>query len=57
MKLYITRHGETARHAENRVLGRTDIPLNEKGREQAKILAEKIKDIDTAIKTNIYLII
>lgn len=46
MKLYITRHGETSRNAENRVLGRSDIPLNEKGREQAIILAEKLKDTE-----------
>ena len=45
MKLYITRHGETAWNAEYKVLGRTDIPLNEKGRAQAAELAEKMKDI------------
>mgnify|MGYP003294339805 CR=1 FL=1 len=31
MKLYITRHGETKRNKEQRVLGRTDDPLSEKG--------------------------
>lgn len=31
MKLYITRHGETQRNAEQRVLGRTDQPLSETG--------------------------
>lgn len=46
MKLYITRHGETAWNAEYKVLGRTDIPLNEKGRAQAAELAEKMKDIE-----------
>ena len=45
MKLYMMRHGETAWNAENRILGITDIPLNEKGREQARIAAEKLKDI------------
>ncbi len=45
MKLYITRHGETLRNAENRVLGRDDIALNEKGRLQAAELAEKMKEI------------
>ena len=46
MKLYITRHGETFRNAENRVLGRTDDPLSAKGKAQAMELAEKLKDIE-----------
>ena len=41
MKLYIARHGETAWNAENKVSGRTDVPLSEKGLAQARILAEK----------------
>ena len=45
MKLYMMRHGETAWNAENRILGSTDIPLNEKGREQAREAAERLKDI------------
>ena len=39
MKLYIARHGETAWNVENRVSGRTDIPLTERGLEQARLLA------------------
>lgn len=46
MKLYITRHGETMRNAEYRVLGRTDDPLSEKGRAQARELAENLKDVE-----------
>ena len=46
MKLYITRHGETKRNKEQRVLGRTDDPLSEKGLAQAAELAEKMKDIE-----------
>lgn len=46
MKLYITRHGETSRNAEQRVLGRTDDPLSAKGKAQAAELAEKMKDIE-----------
>ena len=45
MKLYIMRHGETAWNAENRILGSTDIPLNERGREQAWKAAEGLKDV------------
>ena len=41
MKLYIARHGETQWNVENRVSGRTDIPLTEKGLEQAGSLAQK----------------
>lgn len=39
------RHGETAWNAENRILGSTDIPLNEKGREQARKAAEELQSI------------
>ena len=39
MKLYVARHGETAWNAEYRVCGRTDLPLTERGMEQAEILA------------------
>lgn len=45
MKIYIMRHGETAWNAANRILGSTDMPLNEKGREQARQAAEELKDI------------
>lgn len=37
--LLLVRHGETAWHAENRYCGRTDLPLIERGREQARRLA------------------
>ena len=40
MKLLIARHGETAWNAENRVCGRTDLPLTQHGLEQANLLAE-----------------
>lgn len=45
MKLYLTRHGETMRNAENKVLGRDDIQLNKKGEMQAEELAEKLEKI------------
>lgn len=45
MKLYIARHGETSWNAQNIICGRTDIPLNERGLEQAKLLAERMSDI------------
>ena len=40
MKLYIARHGETAWNTENRVSGRTDVPLTERGIGQAQELAK-----------------
>ena len=43
MKLYIARHGETAWNVENRVSGRTDIPLTQRGLEQAQLLARNAK--------------
>ena len=45
MKFYVARHGETAWNAENKICGRTDLPLTERGIQQAKLLAEKMADI------------
>lgn len=42
MKLYVTRHGETVWNVENKVCGITDVELTEKGREQARALAERV---------------
>lgn len=43
MRLLISRHGETAWNVENRISGRTDIPLTENGLAQAALLAEHAK--------------
>jgi 2,3-bisphosphoglycerate-dependent phosphoglycerate mutase len=42
--LYIFRHGQTEDNAEQLFSGWRDSPLTEKGREQSRILAEKLKD-------------
>ena len=42
MKLYVTRHGETEWNVQSKVCGTTDVELTEKGREQARKLAESI---------------
>ena len=42
MILYVVRHGETQFNVEKRYAGQTDVPLNERGIEQAKELAEKL---------------
>ena len=45
MKLYIIRHGETEWNKEKKLQGQSDVPLNEYGRELAKITAEALKDV------------
>jgi len=42
MILYVVRHGETQFNVEKRYAGQTDVPLNERGIEQAKELAKKL---------------
>ena len=41
--LYLVRHGQTAYNAEYRLQGQLDIPLSDKGREQARELGERLK--------------
>lgn len=38
--LHLARHGETIWHAENRYAGSTDVPLTDRGRAQAAVLAD-----------------
>ena len=40
--LLLVRHGETDWNAERRWQGHADVPLNERGREQARALAERL---------------
>ena len=44
MKIYIVRHGETDWNGPRRLQGRSDIPLNETGIEEAKITGEALKE-------------
>lgn len=41
----LVRHGETDWNAERRIQGSTDIPLNDLGRQQAKLAADALHDI------------
>lgn len=45
MILYIIRHGETGWNAQGRLQGCADIPLNEKGRQLARITGEVLKEV------------
>jgi len=44
--LYVLRHGKTDWNAQYRLQGRTDIPLNDEGREMARRAAIEYKDIN-----------
>ncbi|MDO5097017.1 MAG: histidine phosphatase family protein [Peptostreptococcaceae bacterium] len=43
--LYIMRHGKTDWNAKRKLQGRTDIPLNEEGREMARQAASAYRDV------------
>lgn len=45
MKIYMIRHGETDWNTKKLLQGKTDIPLNENGRELARVTAEGLKDV------------
>ena len=45
MKVYVARHGQTQWNVENKVCGRTDLPMTEYGQEQAEQLAKITKDL------------
>ena len=44
-RIYLVRHGETAWNQDKRYQGQTDIPLTEKGREQAQRAAERLAGV------------
>ncbi|MBP5726927.1 MAG: histidine phosphatase family protein, partial [Clostridia bacterium] len=43
--LYIIRHGKTDWNVRHKMQGRTDIPLNEEGRQMAEAAREEYRDI------------
>ena len=48
MVIYVIRHGETASNAD-RIVQTPDIPLNERGREQARRLAQRLAEAPIAL--------
>lgn len=44
INLYLLRHGRTDMNAAHRVQGRADVPLNDMGRDQARIAGEMIRE-------------
>ena len=46
MKLYVARHGQTQWNLEQKICGRTDLPLTEEGQRQAELLAVKAMNLD-----------
>lgn len=49
-RLLLARHGETEWNALGRLQGHTDIPLNERGKQQARDLARAIEDARTGVR-------
>ena len=52
--IYFARHGETVWNVENKICGRTDSPLTEKGRQQARELGQKVKESGVHIDEILY---
>lgn len=46
MSIYLIRHGETNWNLEGKLQGREDIPLNETGREQAKLCGQALQRLN-----------
>ena len=44
MRVLLIRHGETDRNVDGRALSRDDVPLNDRGREQARAIADALAE-------------
>ena len=45
MEVVLVRHGETDWNSDGRLMGQKDVPLNDKGREQAEVLRNKLANM------------
>ena len=45
-RLFIVRHGETVWNREGRIQGHTDVALSDRGEEQARLLAQRLKPVE-----------
>ncbi|MHB0913997.1 MAG: alpha-ribazole phosphatase [Armatimonadota bacterium] len=52
-KIYLIRHGETAWNKGGAYAGSTDIPLNDTGRRQAEMLAERLTNLDAVYSSDL----
>lgn len=46
--IYLIRHGETDWNCEDRLQGHSDIPLNHRGKAQARDIAERLKQVNVS---------
>ncbi len=44
-KVYVVRHGETEWNAQGRIQGHTNVPLSEQGRQQARLIAQRLREV------------
>jgi broad specificity phosphatase PhoE len=51
--LLLARHGETDWNRDGRWQGRSDTPLNDRGREQAEVLAEQLDGVDVVYSSDL----
>lgn len=47
-RIFLIRHGATTLSAEDRFAGATDVPLSDEGRQQARRLADRLKEVAVA---------
>ena len=55
MRLILVRHGSTAWNEEGKYQGTIDIPLSDRGRQEAEMVAERLRDekIDAVYSSNL----
>ena len=49
MRLLLARHGQTEENNQGKIQGQLDVPLNERGREQARLLRDRLAGVKIAV--------